>query len=168
MPIREKSYKKIMRIRYFHVPAFVLATVLGLGACSSPAPYVERVYEFNREHPLFPDGPTAAAVEKAGLEVTVCYSKSNATPKDIAALAGRECGRFGASATFVEQSYRQCPLTTPIAAVFTCRAASASERRVQLSTAAPSPAAAPIRRQKPLPPPPMFLFNPLPSERIQP
>lgn len=99
-------------------PAVVVACLL-LAACSDP-PYVHDPAEFNRDHADFGKDRTDIA------EVTICYNTRGATPADVTRLAVESCGEFGKSAVFEGQTYAICPLSHPVAAVFTCESGSAS------------------------------------------
>ena len=127
------------------------ALVITLGGCAGGDPYVQDTSEYNRESATFAKGP----VRHEGNELYVCYAKSNATPKQVRALAENECGRFGLSAVFIGQNYELCPLMTPIAAGFECTAQTAraaapntpmpaSSDAPTTAGAAPAPAPNPI------------------------
>lgn len=108
--------------------AFAVSIV---AACAGGEAYVDRPHELNRDSPYFPDGPDLAE----GDNVTVCYSKSASSPKEIFELADNECRRFGLRAELDEQVYTLCPMVTPIAAIFTCEIAVAGGGQVFGSTA---------------------------------
>ncbi|MEQ8664571.1 MAG: hypothetical protein RIC16_02505 [Rhodospirillales bacterium] len=97
--------------------AAMMAACVTLVACSDP-PYVHDAAEFDRDHEQFGKDRTDIST------VTVCYNKRGATPADVTNLAAEACGEFGKSAVFKEQSYEHCPLSHPVAATFTCVAAS--------------------------------------------
>lgn len=97
----------------------VLALVTG---CAGGEAYVEKTWEYDRESSNFPNGPTLVE----GSAVTVCYAKSATSPQAIFKLADDECGRFGMTAALEEQVYTYCPMNTPVAAQFSCRAKVAS------------------------------------------
>lgn len=103
--------------------AITILAVAGLTAgCTGGQAYVDKPWEIDRELSTFPNGPTLVE----GSTVTVCYAKSATTPAAIFKLADDECGRFGMTARIDEQIYTLCPMTTPIAAVYTCAAKVAS------------------------------------------
>lgn len=117
------------------------AALLAITACSAPEPFVLRSYEFDRENKYFPVGPKPehfeAGIEKTGiLNATVCYAGKDVDPAKIWALAREECARFHAVPTFGQHSLVECPLTTPRAAVFTCKLAVATNKSRKRS---PSP-----------------------------
>ena len=91
--------------------------LLVLAGCGG-APYVYIEGEFNRQSDYYLNG---AENEDA---VTVCYSKRRTTPTEVSRLAVAQCKRFGKRAVFSKTSYSQCPLTTPAAAIYDCRAGS--------------------------------------------
>jgi len=127
----------------------LLLMLFAVGACTVQEPYIDRPYAINREHVNFPDGPDMVA----GVGITVCYSKADATPQTIRAVAEEECGRGGLKPRFVGQTLDQCALTAPVAALFTCESTVASRPAVQSSPviAAPSIVApAPAGRSRPL------------------
>lgn len=104
--------------------SLVAAIVASVTGCTGKEPYVDRPYSINRELSEFPDGP-AITVDT---DVTVCYAKSGTTPAQIRALADGECARANLNAEFTEQSYSNCPLLTPVAAVFRCVAPDGGNR----------------------------------------
>ncbi len=91
----------------------LVGLVTTTSACSSP-PYIHNAGEYNRESAGF-----GRPVEDIS-QVTICYSSSEATPRQVSQLAVAECARFNKSAVFSEQSYQVCPLAAPIAAIYTC------------------------------------------------
>ncbi len=92
-------------------------TLIGLlalaTACARPA-YVHHGGEFNRSSSDF--GKDVIDIE----QVTVCYSSRGSTPAQVRALATEECAKVGKTAQFVEQNYANCPLQTPVSAIFSC------------------------------------------------
>ena len=95
------------------VPVMILAAAM-LGACGMAQPYVYDPAAYDREHVDFAKTP------KTRGHVTVCYSKHASKPADVARLAAESCGQYGAGIQFSGNSYRDCPLATPVGAVFTC------------------------------------------------
>ncbi len=96
------------------ISKMVFAGVLiATAACSSP-PYVHNAGEYNRAAENFGRPVTDIS------DVTVCYSSSSATPRQVTRLAVAECARFNKTAMFFEQSYSICPMTAPIAAIYNC------------------------------------------------
>ena len=70
--------------------------------------------EFNRELPTF-------AKEPLNIDsVIICYNKYGTKPEIVANMASAECARFNKKAEFLRQSLDQCPLSTPMAAVYAC------------------------------------------------
>lgn len=97
------------------IGAFLLAAFVVVG-CTTQKPYIERPYAIDRDHANFPNGPDIVA----GLSFTVCYSKSDASPAAIRAVAEDECQRGGLYPQFIEQIFDQCTLMAPVAAEFRC------------------------------------------------
>jgi hypothetical protein len=98
-------------------PAFLvvaLSAVLLTTGCAAPPPYIHREGEFNRELPTF-------AKEPLNIDsVIICYNKYGTKPEIVANMASAECARFNKKAEFLRQSLDQCPLSTPMAAVYAC------------------------------------------------
>ncbi|MHA1598088.1 MAG: hypothetical protein ACTSV1_05135 [Alphaproteobacteria bacterium] len=90
-----------------------LAIFLVLAACSTP-PSIYKAGEFNRAASDF--GQDATDISK----VTICYSAYSSTPRQVANLARDECGKFGKTAVFVDQTHDDCPLLTPVSANYIC------------------------------------------------
>ncbi len=108
----------------FRAILVVVAAFLA-AACSLPEPYVQREWEFNRDSPYFPSGPKfidklTGEERKVALQVIVCYAKNSADPAKIVGLARDECGKYGLTPKFFEQTLNYCPLMTPVAAVYNC------------------------------------------------
>ncbi len=105
-----------MRLRLF----FFLAAALAFTAegCAWPEPYVYRYQEFDRARPEFNKDPTNLN------SVGICYNKKNATPERIAEMAKAECAKYGKVARFSHQKRLECPITTPMEAVYLCQAQS--------------------------------------------
>jgi len=97
--------------KFIHLSAVLLAATLS--ACAAQ-PYVHHAGEFNREATGF--GQEVTDISQA----IVCYSPSSTTPEQVMDLAIEECGKFGHSARFEEQRYSDCPITTPVSAVYLC------------------------------------------------
>ena len=96
------------------IVAALLLTILGVGACSAPPPYVHRPDEFNRAAVNFGKEPVDAD------HVIVCYGRSGTTPSQVVAVARAECARFGKIPQFDRQSILTCPLATPVSAHYNC------------------------------------------------
>ena len=84
-----------------------------LTACSVP-PYVHKSGQFDRSSVGF--GQPINDISS----VTICYSVYSSTPAKVSKLAIEECSRFGKSASFLEQDMNICPITAPMAAVYSC------------------------------------------------
>ncbi len=91
----------------------VLILCFAVVACASP-PYVHIQNEFNRSLHGF------SQESEDITEVTVCYSSSNTTNRDVMKLASDRCALFGKKAVFETQDYQTCPLSTPVAAQYVC------------------------------------------------
>jgi len=96
---------------------FKIIPLIGLlaltAACAQPA-YVHHAAEFNRSSPEF--GKDITDIDR----LTICYSSRGATPAQVRSLARDECAKFGKTAQFLQQEYFVCPLSTPVAARFSC------------------------------------------------
>lgn len=90
-----------------------LALLAVLAGCAN-SPYVRNPSQYNRESAEFRTG----VVDRTA--VTICYSKRDTNPAEIARMAAAECQRFGKTASFYKQSLQECPLMTPAAAIFDC------------------------------------------------
>ncbi len=97
------------------LPLIVLAS-LGPATfgCAETEPYVYTKLEFDRDAPEF--GKEPANIGK----VEICYSKLSTTAQALRELANARCGEFGKVARYQSQVYRECPLFTPVRAVFAC------------------------------------------------
>jgi len=95
-----------------------------VAGCGRTAPYVYDAGEFNRDTDAFRNGI------KDRKTVSICYAKRATTPAQITKLAGRECARFGKIARFSRQSYLECPVLTPVAAIFDCLSTDADGKLV--------------------------------------
>jgi len=103
-----------MSARYFRISwIFAWAAVL-LGGCAAAAPYVYLPQEFDRKSKSFGKDPLNID------SVTICYNKYGTNPEIVAKMASAECARFNKKAEFLRQSLDQCPLSTPMAAVYAC------------------------------------------------
>ena len=102
-----------MRLRWLLFSAAALALAATEG-CAWPEPYVYRHLEFERSLPGFGKEP---AQRKS---VGICYNKNNATPERIAEMARAECAKYGRVAHYSGQRRLECPITTPMEAVYTC------------------------------------------------
>lgn len=85
-----------------------------IAACEAPPPYVLNASEFNRDSSAFRNGVTNTD------SLTICYAKNGTTAQNVTQLALNECALYGKKAVFKNQSYQQCPLLTPVAAIFDC------------------------------------------------
>jgi hypothetical protein len=91
----------------------ILILCLAIAACTS-SPYVYRAGEFNRSLIDFAQEPEDIS------EVTICYSSSNTSAQEVRKLALDRCAMFGKKAVFENQNYLSCPLSTPVAAQYSC------------------------------------------------
>jgi hypothetical protein len=112
-PLRKTAIEEAMRTRWFTSLIAVVA-LTAVGACSLPAPYVYQVDEFNRESKDF------GKDLKDRTSVGICYNKKNTTPKQIVKLAQDECAKYHKTARFSEQKRLECPIITPMEAIFEC------------------------------------------------
>lgn len=97
----------------------VVALALAAEGCAWPEPYVYRYQEFDRARPEF--GKDLTNLTSVG----ICYNKKNATPERIAEMAKAECAKHGKVARFSHQKRLECPITTPMEAVYLCETQSA-------------------------------------------
>lgn len=104
-----------MRLRWLLFPAAALALAAAEG-CAWPDPYVYRHREFDRSLVDFGKDPQQRN------SVGICYNKKNATPEQIAEMAKAECAKYGKVARYSHQKRLDCPLTTPMEAVYICDA----------------------------------------------
>ncbi len=103
-----------MKYQSFIKSLFGVGLVLALSACAAQPPYVFQQGEFQRDSRFYLEGVTDLQ------EVKVCYTKRGTTPKQVTEVAQNACAQFSKKAIFREQSYRVCPIVTPIAAVYDC------------------------------------------------
>ena len=82
--------------------------------CAWPEPYVYRFQEFERGLANFGKEPAERR------SVGICYNKKNATPERIADMARAECAKYGRVARYIGQKRLECPITTPMEAVYAC------------------------------------------------
>ena len=91
-----------------------LCAPMVVGGCSLPDPYIYKASEFNRERGTFGKEPTDRT------SVGICYNKKNTTPQTITQMAQAECAKYHKIARFRTQIRLQCPILTPMEAVFLC------------------------------------------------
>ncbi|UTW53298.1 hypothetical protein KFF05_08090 [bacterium SCSIO 12827] len=103
---------KAVRIATLSVMAGVL-----LSGCGMAKPYVYDSIAYNRDDPDF------AKVPETRDSVTICYSKRSTTPAEVARLAAETCAPYGTGIAYVGNSYAECPMLTPVGAVFACTGA---------------------------------------------
>jgi len=101
-----------------------LGTAFLAAACAAPEAYVNNPGEFNRASKTFGKEPEDLK------SVTICYNQMGTKPEIISKLAVEECGKYGKEAIFSEQKFDECPLFTPIAAVYDCKGEKPEEQRV--------------------------------------
>lgn len=94
--------------------AWVGGLCLLAAACSVGGPYVYNRAAIDRDDPNF-----AKPYDPYG-GVTVCHSKYNADPAEVARLAREICAASGFGIRFRETTYVSCSLTSPVGAVFDC------------------------------------------------
>ena len=102
-----------MRIRWI-LPLIAEGALAAVGGCAPPPPYVYRHQEFDREQKYF--GKELPDISSVG----ICYNKKNATPRQIVEMAQAECAKYDRVARLIEQRRLECPVVTPMEAVFTC------------------------------------------------
>ncbi len=102
--------------RFKAARAAILAVTAGvlLGGCGMAKPYVYDPVAYNRDDPNF------AKIPQTRYSVTICYSKRSTTPAEVARLAAETCAPYGTGIAFVGNGYTECPLLTPVGAVFSC------------------------------------------------
>ncbi len=105
--------------RFKAVRAAILVVTAGvlLSGCGMAKPYVYDPVAYNRDDPDF------AKVPKTRDSVTICYSKRSTTPAEVARLAAETCAPYGTGIAFVGNGYAECPMLTPVGAVFACTGA---------------------------------------------
>lgn len=96
------------------LPLIALSALTVVGGCALPAPYIYKASEFNRELRSFGKEP----VDRT--EVGICYNKKNTTPQTITEMAQAECAKYRKVARFSTQKRLQCPILTPMEAIFLC------------------------------------------------
>lgn len=94
----------------------VSAALLGLVTACTEVPYVHNNAEFNRDSIVFRTGVTDRG------EVVICHSRRKSQNPEIERLASEACRQFGKKAVFAERSLQYCPLVSPFASRFHCRA----------------------------------------------
>ncbi|MEQ8226561.1 MAG: hypothetical protein RIA64_00610 [Rhodospirillales bacterium] len=93
---------------------------LVLGACELAQPYVYDPAAYDREHVDFAKTPETRNT------VEVCYSKYGTKQEDVVKMAADICAKYGAGIRFSYNSYVDCPMLTPVGAVFECTGAIAA------------------------------------------
>lgn len=97
------------------LPLIVVASLGPVAfGCAETAPYVYNAIEFDRDAEGF--GKQPANINK----VEICYSKHSTTAQALRELASARCGEFGKVARYQTQVDWECPLFTPVRAVFAC------------------------------------------------
>ncbi len=79
-------------------------------------PYLFNPAAFNRGHQNFVRPPPDRNI------ANVCYAAYSSTPEAVFNIANDACGVYGKTAVFIENRRfeSQCPLFTPVEAVFAC------------------------------------------------
>ena len=93
---------------------FILIFVLQVEACAWPKPYI---FEENKFARVVNEEKLSTSLSKI---IKICYNSSRATPKEINNLAEERCLAQGMKLAFLGQSRKECPLLTPISAVYEC------------------------------------------------
>ena len=101
----------ISRVLSLIVVASLVPAAFG---CAETEPYVYSESEFDREAKGF--GKELADISV----VEICYSKHSTTVQALEELANARCGEYGKVARYRAQGYGQCPLMTPVHAIFAC------------------------------------------------
>lgn len=102
-----------MRLQWLLLSAAVLV-LAAVEGCAWPDPYVYRLREFDRSLADFGKDPQDRD------SVGICYNKENTTPGQITEMAKAECAKYGKVARYSHQRRLDCPLTTPMEAVYFC------------------------------------------------
>lgn len=94
----------------------MLMAVVGLAAagCGVTQAYIFQKDEFDRQAPTFNKEVTDRDA------VTICYNGLATTDKRVEEMADAECQRFGKTAVAAGETFRDCPMLTPIEAHFDC------------------------------------------------
>lgn len=96
------------------LPLIAAVALTAVGGCTLPEPYVYKADEFNRESREFGKAP------KDRTSVGICYNRKNTTPRHITEMAQAECAKYGKVARFSTQKRLECPVLTPMEAIFLC------------------------------------------------
>ncbi|MEQ8506561.1 MAG: hypothetical protein RIB80_14650 [Rhodospirillales bacterium] len=113
LKVRDVPYRPSM----IAVAVLAMIAPLALGACELSEPYVYDSAAYDREHVDFAKPPkTLSAVQ-------VCYSKYGTKQAEVVKLAADRCAKYGAGIRFSHSSYVDCPMLTPVGAVFECTGA---------------------------------------------
>jgi len=91
----------------------VLLMVLICG-CTWPKPYIAEHNSLMRKSP---HGTKDLAPPK---KITVCYNINGTSPESVNQLARERCSSFGKKLAFFKQSRSDCPLLTPMGAIYEC------------------------------------------------
>ncbi len=94
--------------------AMLLVLAACLAGCSASEPFYYKVSEFNRNLPTFAKEPADIA------EVGICYAKSSTTAETVRDMAVSRCAVFGKQAAFRGQDVLNCPMRTPVRAMYDC------------------------------------------------
>ena len=94
-----------MKPLFLKTRAFVVISLLLVAGCGSITPYVFGTIERN----VVSDGVVVPIAD----QVQVCYNSETAKPRDVIALAERECAKTKRQARFVKQDILACPVFLP-------------------------------------------------------
>lgn len=95
------------------LPMFLVLAVC-LAGCGVAEPFYYKVSEFNRNLPTFAKEPPDIS------EVGICYAKSSTTAETVRDMAVSRCAAFGKRAVFRNQDALNCPMRTPVRAMYDC------------------------------------------------
>lgn len=95
-------------------PMLLLVLAVCLAGCGTAEPYYYKADEFNRNLPTFAREPADIT------EVGVCYAKSSTTAETVRDMAVSRCAAFGKQAVFRGQDVLNCPMRTPVRAMYDC------------------------------------------------
>ena len=103
-----------MRSSMLFSAVVVAILAFGAGGCQWTTPYVYKSDEFNRKSEDFGQEPEDRE------SVEICYNSRSTTPAVIGRMAKEECAKYGKIARFQSHEYLECPIATPVQAIFSC------------------------------------------------
>lgn len=92
----------------------LLVVAACLAGCGTAEPFYDKASEFNRSQPYFAKEPPDIS------EVGICYAKSSTTAETVSGMAVARCAAFGKRAVFRSQDVLNCPMRTPVRAMYDC------------------------------------------------